>query len=313
MISRRLVRIKTLQGLYSWQQSGIETVSKGQSVLAETLLVPFEVYLFLLEFPMQFRQFLESALEAEKSKYYPDKNLIHDCGLLQNSNLVDTLYNAALNHKRQFFKNDWNTSAEQFEQLFQELRELDFVRDYLVFDQPSLEQDKLFLEQFYEYLVNGSELFYGLMEEHYSCWDEDEPLLLKEVKRTLNTAAKDGSIKLSPRPSRTDEDIEFGIKLFGYVGENSLEYENMIADVTENWDPGRIAILDLFAIKLAIAEYLNFPEIPVKVTINEYLDIVKDYSTPGSSRFLNGVLDKLRKKLEEDGTIQKKGRGLRDR
>lgn len=313
MISRRLVRIKTLQGLYAWQQTGDVPLLKGQNELAENLLMPYEVYLFLLEFPVEFQHFLDSEKEAEKNKYYPDKNLIRDCGLLANSRLAADLYNEALLPKRRKFNIQWASAAENFSGLFAELRELDFVRDHLVFDTHTSEQEKLFFDSLYTYLINGSEAFYALMEDLYNYWNEDEPLLLKEVLRTIQSVKNGALPKLASRPLRSDEDVDFGIRLFGLVVEHGEDYEKIIQDVTDNWDPARIAILDLFAIKMAIAEYLNFPEIPVKVTINEYLDIVKDYSTPGSSRFLNGILDKIRKKLEESQEIRKTGRGLRDR
>lgn len=307
------MRIKTLQGLYAWQQTGDVTILKGQSDLAENLLLPFEVYLFLLEFPTEFQHFLDSEKEAEKGKYYPDKNLIRDCGLFGSSKLSESLYNLAKQQNRRTFKTLWATSADRFNTIFSELREQDFVRDHLVFDSHTVEQEKLFFETLYLYLFNSCEVFYEIMEDLYSYWNEDEPLLLKEITRTIASATDHKDPRLSPRPLKNDEDVDFGIKLFGLVLENSDEYEKIIQDVTDNWEPGRIAILDLFAIKMATAEYLYFPEIPVKVTINEYLDIVKDYSTPGSSRFLNGVLDKIRKKLEESGMIRKSGRGLRDR
>ena len=89
-------------------------------------------------------------------------------------------------------------------------------------------------------------------------------------------------------------------------------FEEMVSDVTENWDPARIAAIDLLIIKQTLSEFLYFPEIPVKVTINEYLEITKNYSTPNSSKFVNGILDKLRIKLEKTGQIQKTGRGLRE-
>jgi N utilization substance protein B len=313
MISRRLVRIKTLQGLYAWQQMGEASVQKGKTELTNDLLITFDVYLFILEFPLHFRQFLDSEKAAEKSKYYPDKIKIRDCGLMQHSELVTSLYNAALNHPRKYFKFEWANAADQFEDLFAELRDQDFVRDYLVFDHPDVEQDKLFLEELYHYLINACELFYGIIEEAYSYWNEDEVLILKEIQKTVNSATKDAQVKLAQKLTLVHEDVVFGQKLFEMVAEKGADFEKLVEDVTDNWDPSRIAILDLFAIKMAVAEYTSFPEIPVKVTINEYLDIIKDYSTPGSSRFLNGVLDKLRKKLEEQGHIQKTGRGLRER
>jgi N utilization substance protein B len=313
MISRRLVRIKTLQSLYAWQQSGDDSVDKGKNSLAENLLRPYDAYLYLLEFPIAFQQFLDSEVTAEKAKYFPDQIRIRDCQMLHNNSVALLLFNQARSIKRRYLNAYWESAAEQFENLFNELRECDFVRDHLVFDQPNLDQEKLFLENLFQYLSNASEHFHGIMEDVYPAWNDDEESLIREVIKTIASAKNSQELRLVSRPVLQDEDVDYGLKLFVHVAENEAYFESLIRDVTDNWDPTRIAILDLIAIKMAIAEYLYCPEIPVKVTINEYLDIIKDYSTPGSSRFLNGILDKLRKKLETDGTIQKSGRGLRDR
>jgi N utilization substance protein B len=312
MISRRLVRIKTLQSLYAWQQMGDSSLDKGKAFLSENLLKPYEVYLFLLEFPLAFQQFLESEIALEKSKYYPDKIRIRDCQMLHNSMAAEILFNRSRDLKKRYFLTSWDSVAEQFELLLDELRLCDFVQDHLVFDQPDLEQEKQFLEHLFQHLSQTSELFHNIMEDLCQSWNDDEDTLVREVLKTIPTIKSNGEVKLADRLGVQDEDIQFGLKLFSRVHENSEDFEKRISDVTDNWDPGRIAILDLLAIKMAIAEYLYCPEIPVKVTINEYLDIIKDYSTPGSSRFLNGILDKLRKKLESSGDIQKTGRGLRE-
>lgn len=313
MISRRLVRIKTLQALYAWQQSGVTDTASGRKMLENSLLAPFDVFLFLLEFPFHFNEYLESEQTIEKSKYYPDKQRIRELGMLSGSVLSDQMHQASLRYKHLYFKSDWKLAAEQFDNLFNELKEQDFVRDHLIFDHPNVNQEKVFMDSLFHYLCNGSESFHSIMEDLYSSWNDDEMVLLRELLKTIESADQAGNLTLPLKPAAADEDIDFGIRLFLKVTETGKEMESDIELVTDNWDPGRIAILDLLSIKMAMAEFIYFPVIPVKVTINEYLDISREYSTPGSSRFLNGILDKLRILLEKDGRIQKSGRGLRDR
>jgi N utilization substance protein B len=312
MISRRLVRIKTLQALYAWQQLGESSVEKGRNALSENLLKTFDIYLFVLEFPGAFHLFLESEIEAEKSKYYPDKNRIRDFQMLKTCALAKEISEKAEQMQRPFLPYQWAAEAEKFRSIFEALRSCDFVQDYMVFDEPNLDQQKLFLENLFVYLAGSSEIFEGIMEDIVSSWNDDGETIMREVLKTIASAKTPEDVRLSQAPDIADEDIVFGLDLFSEVIENGQDFEKTISEVTDNWDPGRIAVLDLLAIKMALAEYLFCPEIPVKVTINEYLDIIKDYSTPGSSRFLNGVLDKLRKKLETEGKIQKSGRGLRE-
>jgi transcription antitermination protein NusB len=313
MISRRLVRIKTLQVLYAFKQTGMTEVNSGKRLLEASLLAPFEVLLYLLEFPQLFHEFLESEKEIEQSKYYPDAQKIRDCNLFEHSKLANGFYNAAKKYNRIYFKNNWTSQADQFQSLFVELREQDFVRDYLVFDQPNLDQEKALFEDLYVYLINGCELFHSIMDDSYTAWNDDEELLLRELIRIVQIAKSGSDIIMPSKTNLMDEDIQFGLRMMELAILNGDELELEIEKVTDNWDPARIAILDLLCIKMALTEFVHFNIIPVKVTINEYLDISREYSTPGSSRFLNGILDKLRMLLENEGRILKTGRGLRDR
>lgn len=312
MLTRRLVRIKTLQALYAWQQTDSGNLQKGKSALQNTLLEPYDVYLFLLEFPLAFQQFLESEREAEKSKYYPDKDYIRTCQLLSKNDISVHLNHRSQSRNRRQFSIKWTELATTFESIWKPLQQEEFVKDHLVFDSPDFVQQQEFTEQLYQYLILACEPFHSMMEECYAGWNDDEELLLKELTRTVLAVKADGTVRLSEQDAIVSDEVQFGLKLFELVASNGAAYEQRIADITDNWDPARIAILDLVAIKMALAEFTAFPQIPLKVTINEYLDIIKDYSTPNSSRFLNGVLDKMRKKLEENGEIRKAGRGLRD-
>ena len=140
---------------------------------------------------------------------------------------------------------------------------------------------------------------------------DDENTLERELEKTLSSQPE--HIALGTPYAKDDDEVKMALLLFDLVMANSDKYEEYISSVTENWDPGRIAIIDLLCLKLALAEFTSFPHIPLKVTINEYLDVVREYSTPNSGRFLNGVLDKLRVSLVDSGVIVKSGRGLRDK
>lgn len=312
MISRRLVRIKTLQALYAVQQSGEESTKQGRASLKDSILRTYDVYLFLLEFPHYLNEYLLSEQEIEIKKFYPDKGRIRRLGLFDNNTLATAVYNKTLNYKRRLFTTSWTDLAEQFETIIGPLFEQDFTTDYLVFDKPSHAQQQSFLLDFYHWLLMACEPFHGIMEEEYGAWNDDEDGIARELEKTIAGSGED-FVALASAVGLQDDEVKMGLQLFDLVTEHNEDYELKIQGVTDNWDPGRIAIIDLLCIKLALAEFLSFPQVPVKVSINEYLEVVKDYSTPNSGRFLNGVLDKLRIKLEKDGSIQKIGRGLRDK
>jgi len=306
------VRIKTLQALYAWQQADLKSPEKGAATLKNSLQQTHDVYLFLLEFPWHFSEYLESEKEAEKAKYYPNKEFIRTFGILAHTPFAHDLWSRVSLRKRRHFDVSWNALAESFNEIFKLLHAETFVVDYMVFEEPSIEQQREFLEELYNWIILACEPFHDAMESAYAGWNDDEELLLKEVLKTINSAKAD-VIHLSSQDDTEGEEIQFALKLFETVAVNTEVYEKQISDITDNWDPSRIAILDLISIKMALAEFLCFPQIPLKVTINEYLDVIKDYSTPSSSRFLNGILDKMRKKLELSGDIRKAGRGLRDK
>jgi N utilization substance protein B len=311
MISRRLVRIKTLQALYSWQQGEDKRPGIYRAELQKTLHRTYDVYLFLLELPHYLNEYLISEQEAEKSKYYPDKNRIRTLGLLNHCDLSRALFDNTLNKKRSLFQVSWPNLGESFPSIVQGIFEQDFVRDFLIFDNPDFAQQKEFLITLYNYLIAENESFFQTMEDVYACWQDDEESLLRELHKTLESCRETGEVPLA-QPIQEEDEL-MALQLFDLVVENSEAYEKRVSEVTDNWDPGRIAILDLLCIKLALAEFKGFSHIPVKVSINEYLDIVKEYSTPGSSRFLNGVLDRLRISMEKSGEILKSGRGLREK
>lgn len=310
MISRRLVRIKTMQSLFAAAQTSEVKNAVSEKTLVANLIKTSELYLFLLEFPSAFHDYLMSEKEQEKNKYYPDKSKIRTFSVLDGNPVAEELFNLTKQYKRQHFSEDWNNYASYFEDIFNELKEQEFFVDYQVFDEPDFAQNITFLMDMYDWLFNGCEKFYNLMEEVYPVWADDESTIYREIIRGLEKS-KPGNIKVFAPENAAHEDIRFAVQLFNEVTRNNASYEEEIAGITTNWDPNRIALIDLITIKMAMAEFLLFPDIPLKVTINEYIEIIKSYSTPNSSKFVNGVMDKLRINYLANNRIQKSEKGLR--
>ena len=317
MISRRLVRIKALQSLYSFQQ-GESTIDytwpnlnprqsayfdDTLSTLLESIQQSHDFYLFLLDFPYQLSQYLLEEQALEKSKFYPDQAKIRRFGLLDRMPLVKYLHRAVTDNQRKGFAFDWSQLATQFDSFYQWMLEWEFVKDIDFFEQPTFEQQQSFLEEFYANLFETKESFFDTLNDYYPGWSDDELYTTREIEKTLQTAQSNGVIPVASSPTVGSEEIEMAKQLFITTAKNSLAYESQVSEISDNWDPSRIAVMDLLIIKLTLTEFLHCPTIPVKVTINEYLEITKNYSTPNSSRFVNGVLDKLRIVMEEQGSI----------
>ncbi|MSP58718.1 MAG: transcription antitermination protein NusB [Flavobacteriaceae bacterium] len=327
MISRRLVRIKALQALYSFQQGNsvsdfdwahltvdqITPLDKSKENLSACVCQSHDFFLFLLDLPYQLSQHLIEKRAIEKSKYFPDTAKIRDLSLLDRMPLIKYLHIAIGKVENPQFPFVWSELSKHFDTWYEWMNEWEFVRDISIFDDPSFDQQQVFLEEFYASLFETREAFFDALSEYYPSWGDDELYTTREIEKTLQGATENGYVPISDSPTKNTEDIEMALLLFGITAKNNQVFEAQVAEITDNWDPSRIAVMDMLIIKLALAEFLYFPTIPPKVTINEYLEITKNYSTPNSSRFVNGVLDKLRIVLDEQGLIKKIGRGLREK
>ncbi len=311
MISRRLVRIKTLQTLYSWKQSGLDNEFMFVENLKNSIYQSHAFYLFLLDFPYQLQQYLQDELNLERSKFFPDATKIRQYSILNHTPLIQKIHQEILLADEKF-EYSWVEMNMHFDNWFQTMMKWDFVIDYSIFEEPDFQQQKEFLENLFFAFVDSHEQFNEILEDINPSWPDDASITYREISKTIAVNKKTSEIALSKSIPLNDEDLIFGFNLLRYTIRNSEKFDQMVSEVTDNWDPARIAIIDLLIIKQTLSEFLYFNEIPVKVTINEYLEITKNYSTPNSSKFVNGILDKLRIQLENTGQIQKTGRGLRE-
>ena len=309
MISRRLVRIKTLQTLYAFNRSENGNLADFESLLVEKLDAVYDAYLFVLDFPYHLREFALEKQNKEKSKYYPSDEKIDRYRLLNGTKHLQEVHNQVTGRAKEVF--DWSVLEARFDQWLRDIKEWDFVRDYSVFFDPNADQQKEFLESLYYALLDTHEEFNNAIEEVYPYWFDDHSFTAKDVVKTISLSEYLGDLNLKKRATRNTEEVIWSKELLRYTIENGDRYNDIIAKVASNWDPSRIAVMDLLIIKLAMTEFIDCPEIPLRVTINEYLEITKSYSTPNSSKFVNGILDKLKHELDATGEIQKTGRGLK--
>ncbi|MES2618710.1 MAG: transcription antitermination factor NusB [Bacteroidota bacterium] len=311
MLSRRNIRIKTLQQLYAFTQQEATSLPLFTKQLDAKFKEFFQFYYYSLKFLDDFNTYLESEKEIELAKYFPNKNFIRSTEILKKLSFFNELEKnedfSLLCNKIPF---SWKKHGEIFNRIFTDLVQYDFFIDFNVFDSPTDDQQKEFLTNLYEYLFNECELFESTMEEEYTFWDDDSADVLKAVIKIIDSFYAGGKLKFEQINAKQREDIDFGIQLFEKCIINKEMLDEMIQSNAPNWDPERLTVTDMLMLRMALSEFLYFETIPPKVTINEYLDIAKAYSTPKSHLFINGVLDKLRISLTDTGKIQKSGRGL---
>jgi len=206
---------------------------------------------------------------------------------------------------------DWYLDFEYVDIIFKAILESDIYADYMATKTSDFKQDKLFIEDVFTEIIAPNDKLYEYIEDKKLTWLDDLPVvntgflkLLKKLKASSSPS------HFTPKLFKDDDDRDFAVELFKKSILNRSKFSEEVSLKTTNWDADRIANLDAILLQMAICEFQKFPSIPVKVTINEYIDIAKEYSTPKSSLFINGILDKIVKEYSEEGKLNKIGRGL---
>lgn len=205
----------------------------------------------------------------------------------------------------------WSKYNDRLAQWYKELRQQEAMVKALEAKEAGLEGDVKLLRFIFKSIVWKSQSFQDFFEEYDMGWSENKDIIKSLVNKTLKSISEEG-VELAPLSYQWDDDKQFFEDIFDYTVQQEEWAANMIAEQAKNWDMERIAQLDMVLLKMALSEMIKFPSIPVKVTINEYIEISKKYSTPKSKKFINGILDVLASDLTANGTIKKSGRGLID-
>ena len=309
MLNRRHIRIRVLQFVYSWHKSNTADIASLEKHFLKSLNKIEELYLLLLLYILEIRDFAENFSEDSKKKQLPSQN-----DLNPNKKFIDNLFLKKLRddsvlikkvrNSKLSFSNEQNVIKSVYFKMIESELYTSYMSD-LTFD---FELDKKFIVKLFSKELIEMEVFQDFLSEQAIFWQDDYPFICNMVIKTIKDSNKD-KIELLELFKNTD-DKDFAFNLLRYSLINSDEYSNLIASKTKNWDLERVAQMDLILMKMALSELLKMPSVPVKVTINEYIELAKYYSTPNSKNFINGVLDSLLIELNKEGAIKKMGRGL---
>ncbi|MDP3930001.1 MAG: transcription antitermination factor NusB [Bacteroidota bacterium] len=311
MLNRRFLRIKALQALYSFAQEEHPDAAAYRRRLLSGLEKTYELYLYLMAFSIEFKTFITDELLLEKGKYIPSDKQVQTLQLIINNKAIAIIdENIALQNELTKHKVSWVGHQDLMRKVWMELKVHPLFTSYIETSPASLKSDKAFLANLMEWLIAEFELFESFVEDKYLNWDDDQILVLKTIQKTISGISESTKNILPDKHKDEEEDIKFLKDLFDLCVQHQSELMKLIADKTKNWDQDRIAVVDLILMKMALCEVLYFPFIPVKVSINEYLELAKLYSTPNSHGFINGILDKVQLDLKHSDRIKKLGRGL---
>ena len=258
-----------------------------------------------------------SKVESDKrKKIAPERLLIGDYNLSKNR-IVEFFRDSSKVQVALVKKNiSWETEEESIKNWYKEiLKKDDLFLEYRRIATPTFEKDKELIDYLVKQIIFKNDRILPFFEARDIFWVEDKAIVRSLVTRSIRNIEENSSPKEFEVPdfsNNWDEDKEFFELIFRLTVENSKEYENMIAAKTKNWEVDRLAVIDQIILKMAITEMLYFTSIPLKVTINEYIELSKNYSTPKSKQFVNGVLDVISNQLQSEGRVKKSGRGLID-
>lgn len=311
MFSRRLLRIKILQILYAHFKAAGKTYVQSEKELIYSLHKSFELYHYLMLLLVELVEYAESRIELSSTKNIPDWDDLHP-----NRKFVDNLFVQQLKKNKQLkdfvYKNklQWNQYPEIIKNLYHFLTETEFYKVYMSQPDHTYNTDKRFAIRIYHDVVMNYEDLYKNLEDQNIYWIDDIDFIIKMVIKTFRKfKPEEENSELLPM-FHDEYDMDYSKKLLRKTILRHEENNGLISNSAKNWELERIAFTDYLIIQLAITEAVEFKSIPVKVTMNEYIEISKVFSTRKSSQFINGILENIFTKLRQEKKIIKQGRGL---
>jgi len=311
MLNRRHIRIKVLQAFYAFFQSNNEDVLKGEKELFHSIEKIYDLYVFILMlFPSLKRQALIQIEEAKRSEYLRQDIHILKTGFIDNQ-LVDLIEQSKVLKKiSKDRKINWEGDVENdlTKKIFKEVYQTDNYKNLLQSESPSFSDDKDTLVQLYKKEICNLEKLQHFFDEKSIYWQDDLDHVSSMILKTLKSISEDQELEILPLWK--EDEYEFTQNLFRKAVLQKEENDAVLQTYSKNWEKERLATMDSLLMNLAMTEALEFSSIPIKVTLNEYIEISKFYSTPKSNSFINGILDRIFEDYKKDGKLIKRGRGL---
>jgi transcription antitermination protein NusB len=311
VLNRRHIRIKVMQTIYAMHQKGSDSIEKEEKFLLVSIENLMDLYLIILSSLIELTQKELEYIETSKKKHLatpaernPNLKFTENAvlQLLKSSRSIQV----ALETRK---INNWTANDDAILLLLQDVKQSKVYLDYMSEKASSFDLDKQFVVDLFSEVIAPNEKLYSYLEDYKLTWVDDIPVVNTQILKQLKQLTDTSEFRVSSL-FKDEDDKEFATLLFRKTVLNEGELAKEYLDKTPNWDVDRIAEIDTILLKMAICELLKFPSVPVKVTINEFLEIAKEYSTPKSSIFINGILDNLVKTYQSTGRMNKSGRGL---
>lgn len=306
MINRKLIRIKTVQVAYAYGLNDVHRPEDGVNILLSSLGTAYDLYNTMLTLMVEISRLALRSYEAQASRAVrlglpgPSRKFVDNRFMLQlesNRQLQDNRKNQRL---------DWTNEEEFVRSLYNRVVDSDFFREYMESNSDTYEEDRELWRKIYRYVIVDNDAVDDLLEDVNIYWNDDRFIIDTFVLKTINRFTSESNDDYPLLPEFKDEDeLEYAKKLMSQALRGADYYKDLIAQTTRNWDVDRVPMMDRVIMQVALAEITSFPSIPLSVSINEYIEIAKSYSTPNSARYINATLDNISKKLMAEHKLVK--------
>ena len=307
MINRVLIRLKVVQILYAYYQNEGKNLEAAEKELFYSLSKAYDLYHYLLLLMVEVTRFADRRIDNRRNKLRPtEEDLNPNTRFIDNAFMAQLAQNKQLEEYSNNQKRTWEDEGEFVKRLFAAIEETKAYQEYMSKDTLTYEDDRELWRKLYRSLIAQNEQIDEILEEQSLYWNDDKAIVDTFVLKTIKRFEPENGADQELLPEYRDEmDTEFARKLFRNAIVGAEPYRKMMAENTKNWDMERIAFMDVLIMQVALAEIFSFPSIPVSVTLNEYVEIAKMYSTPKSASFINGMLDTIVNKLKSEGKLNK--------
>ena len=306
MINRELIRIKIVQLTYAYYQNGNRNMDNAEKELLFSLAKAYDLYNYLLALIVSITQEERHRVEIAANRANREGTEAPSSRFVNNKLAVQLEENKQLNLFMESQKRRWEDDMEAVRKLCDQIEQSTIYQEYMASDDDSYEADREVWRKIYRTLIQENPDLDAVLEEKSLYWNDDKEVVDTFVIKTIKRfdPANGADQELLPE-YRDEEDRDFALKLFRSTILNADDYQRYMSESSRNWDFSRLAYMDVVIMQIAIAEMLTFPNIPVTVTINEYVDLAKLYSTPRSGGYINGMLDTIARHLIQIGKMMK--------
>ena len=307
MINRVLIRLKVIQVIYAYYQNGGKNLEAAEKELFYSMSKAYDLYKYLLLLMIEVTQFADRRIDNRRNKLRPtEEDLNPNTRFIDNAFMAQLMQNAQLEEFRANQKRTWDDEGDFVKHLFERIEETKAYQEYMAKETLTYEDDRELWRKLYRSTIAQNDEIDEILEEQSLYWNDDKAIVDTFILKTIKRFEPENGAEQELMPEyKDDEDKEFARKLLRTAITGADAYRKLMENNAKNWDMERFAFMDILIMQVALAEIMAFPSIPTSVTLNEYVEIAKMYSTPKSGSFINGMLDGIVSQLKNENKLNK--------